>query len=114
MVALVVMLSAAAAPGKATSVRLAVPAGAPVYGARTIVRGRVLPAATDVNLALELRTLHGWVRVARARTVREGRFAASLVARRGGLLRAVVLATGVASPPVRLLLEWPHPPRTDS
>jgi hypothetical protein len=102
VVALVVMLSAAAAPGKATSVRLAVPAGAPLYSARTIVRGRVLPAAVDVNLALELRTQHGWVRVARARTVREGRFAASLVARRGGRLRAVVLATGVASLPVRL------------
>jgi hypothetical protein len=96
------MLSASAAPGKATSVRLAVPAGAPVYGTRAIVRGRVLPASVDVNLAIELRTPHGWVRVARARTVREGRFASSFVARRGGRLRAVVLATGVSSTPVRL------------
>lgn len=100
--ALTCCVSAGAAAKPVEAVQLGVPWRAVAYGSRIVVHGRVTPANVGVNLAIERRTLNGWIRVDLARTVRGGRFAAGFVARRGGRLRAVVLASGVKSPEVRL------------
>jgi hypothetical protein len=101
-VALLVVAPAAASPAPVRTVRLAAPARTALYGERVVVRGRVSPPKADVNLALEQRTLTGWRRVGHARTVGGGKFAAALVAHRGGRLRAVVLASRISSPAVWL------------